>query len=72
MKKADFAELFGEGTEIRKMMVAFVRSMVMPRSGVKHIRKEKNWTDEVWERYERITGEERPALFRRPKDEDRD
>src|SRR5437660_250366 len=37
-----FASLFQEGTEIRKMMVAFVRAMVMRGSGVKHIRKAKS------------------------------
>lgn len=64
LSRDEFAEQFQEGTEIRKMTVAFIRSMVMPKSGVKHIRKTKNWTDEVWELYERVTGEQRPELFR--------
>ena len=65
--KADFGDLFQEGTVIRKTIVAFVRSMVQPGSGVKHHRKpEPNWTERVWERYERITGQQRPPLFRRP------
>lgn len=38
--------------------------MIKHGSGVKHMRAQKRWSDEVWEMYERITGEERPALFR--------
>lgn len=64
MTKNEFGDLFREGTEIRKLLVAFMRSMVMPRSGVKHIRKTPSWTEEVWERYERITGKQRPERFR--------
>jgi hypothetical protein len=64
VSKDEFGELFQEGTEIRKMIVAFIRSMVMPGSGVKHVRKCKSWTDEVWEIYERVTGKERPELSR--------
>jgi four helix bundle protein len=61
--KDEFDKLFQEGTEIRKMTVAFIRSMVKPKSGVKHVRKQVSWTDEVWERYERITGKPRPEMF---------
>ena len=61
--KDDFAKWFQEGTEIRKMTVAFIKSMVMPGSGVKHKRKYVSWTEQVWENYERITGQKRPALF---------
>jgi four helix bundle protein len=61
--KDAFAELFQQGTEIRKMIVAFIKSMVMPGSGVKHKRKYVSWTDQVWECYERLTGNKRPALF---------
>lgn len=57
-------ELFRIGTKIRKGIVAFIRSMVKHGSGVKHIRKEVKWSNQVWELYERITGEERPALLR--------
>lgn len=42
LPQADFGELFQEGTEIRKMMVAFIASMVQSGSGVKHMRKESN------------------------------
>ena len=65
LTRAAFGELFQEGTEIRKMVVAFIRSMVMPGSGVKNIHKYKNWTDTVWEIYERTTGKERPEFFER-------
>lgn len=41
--------------------------MVKHGGGVKHTRKQKSWNDEVWEIYERITGEERPELFRTQK-----
>jgi len=67
--KDEFGVWFQEGTEIRKMIVSFIQSMTRPGSGVKHMRKYKSWTDEVWERYERITGKQRPELFR-TKDEE--
>ena len=60
-----FAKLFQEGTEIRKMIVSFVRSMVMSGSGVKNVRKVKAFREEVWEIYERITGKPRPEFFQR-------
>jgi four helix bundle protein len=66
----EFGDLFQEGTEIRKMMVAFIRSMVKPGSGVKHLRKCKSWTDQVWEIYERVTGRERPPLYPGPAEAD--
>ena len=61
---ADFDKLFREGTEIRMMTVSFIRSMVLPGSGVKNLRKCKSWTEEVWECYERLTGQPRPEFFR--------
>jgi four helix bundle protein len=70
--KDEFAEMFREGTEIRKMTVAFIRSMVLPGSGVKHVRKVTSFTDEVWERYERITGRPRPDLFKKQPEEETD
>ena len=54
------------------MTVAFIRSMVLPGSGVKHIRKQTDWTDRVWEIYERITGQQRPALFQKRPEQDED
>jgi four helix bundle protein len=64
LTKSAFAEFFQQGTEIRKMTIGFIKSMVMPGSGVKNIRKVKPWREEVWELYERITGEQRPEFFR--------
>ncbi len=64
LTKDEFGELFEEGTEIRKMTVAFLKSMTKFGSGVKHMRKYKSWTDQVWEVYERTTGKQRPELFR--------
>jgi four helix bundle protein len=61
--KDEFAEWFQEGTEIRKMTIAFIKSMVMPGSGVKHQRTYVSWTEQVWQNFERITGQKRPALF---------
>jgi hypothetical protein len=59
--KAEFAKRFQEGTEIRKMIVAFIRALVQPGSGLKHLRKQASWTDRVWEVYERTTGQRRPG-----------
>jgi hypothetical protein len=70
LQKDEFGELFQEGTEIRKLTVALIRSMVKPGSGVKHIRKASNFTEDVWEIYERVTGQQRPELFRRKTDDD--
>jgi four helix bundle protein len=63
VSKAEFAELFQEGTEIRKMTVSFISSMIKPGSGAKYLRKQPSWTDQVWEIYERVTGQKRPPLF---------
>ena len=71
LSKNEFASLFSEGTEIRKMTVGLIQSMIKPGGGVKHIRKYKSWTEEVLERYERITGKPRPEFFR-TKTEDED
>src|SRR5438445_8822682 len=43
-----FADLFQQGTEIRKMTIGFIKSMVMPGSGVKKIRKMPSWSEQVW------------------------
>ena len=66
LSREDFGVLFQEGTEIRKMIVKFVQSMTQPGSGVKHMRHLKSWSEQVWEIYERITGQPRPAMFRAP------
>jgi four helix bundle protein len=63
LSRDDFGNLFQEGTEIRKMAVCFIRSLVMPGSGVKNFKKLKSWTEQVWECYEKITGKPRPEFF---------
>ena len=68
--KDEFGELFQEGTEIRKMMVGFITSMVKSGSGVKHIHKTLSWSEECWQRYERITGRQRPEMFQPKAEED--
>lgn len=65
LDKDRFGELFQEGTDIRKMTIGFIKSMVMPSSGVKNIRKIPSWSEQVWEMFERVTGEQRPEFFRR-------
>ncbi len=60
LTRDQFGPLFLEGTEIRKMTIAFLKSMTKQGSGVKHIKKLKSWTDEVWESWEKATGKERP------------
>jgi len=64
LDKNSFGALFAEGTEIRRMIVAFVKSMVMQGSGVKNARRPHRHSEQVWEIYERITGEARPEFFR--------
>ena len=63
ISRAEYADLFRLGTEIRKLTVGFLQSMVKQGSGVKYSTKLKSWTDQVWETYERITGKPRPPLF---------
>src|SRR5262245_52183882 len=64
LDKDAYAALLQEGTEIRKMIVRFLRSMVLSGSRVKNIQKIKPWREEVWEVYERQTGQQRPEFFR--------
>lgn len=61
--KGDYGTLFEAGTEIRKIIVGFITSMVKPGSGVKNLRPIKSWSEHVWEVYERLTGKTRPAIF---------
>jgi four helix bundle protein len=63
LDKDAFVRLFEEGTTARKIVVAFIGSMVKHGSGVRNLRKIKSWTDEGWEIYERVTGNKRPAIF---------
>ena len=68
LSQEEFGAEFQEGTEIRKMMVAFIKSMTKTGSGVKHIRKNKSWTEETWERFETLTGHSRPDWVPRADD----
>jgi four helix bundle protein len=58
-----YAAFFRQGTSGRKLTVAFIRSMIMPRGGVKTISRPVNWSNQSWEIYERVTGKPRPAMF---------
>jgi len=62
--KPMYETLFRQGTAIRKMTVGLITSMIRPGGGVKFFRRQKSWSDEVWELYERVTGKERPELYR--------
>jgi four helix bundle protein len=62
--KATYGQLFRQGTDVRKQIVAFMVSMTRPGTGVKHMRPTKSWSDQVWELYERTTGQQRPSEFR--------
>jgi four helix bundle protein len=63
LDKEAFADLFREGTAIRRLTVAFIRAMILPRGGVSTLGNPKNWSNQVWEIYERTTGKRRPAIF---------
>jgi four helix bundle protein len=70
LDKDQFATLYGEGVEIRKITVAFIRSMILPRGGVRTLGKPASWSSRVWEIYERVTGQQRPPMFEPPPPED--
>ena len=72
LDKTEFGELFQEGTEIRKLTVSFISAMIKPGSGAKHLRKRPDWTDQVWEIYERVTGRPRPELYDQAKSDGRE
>src|SRR6188474_101330 len=57
LNKTEYANLFREGTTIRKLTVAFIRSMIMPRGGVRTLGRTQSWSSKVWEIYERVTGQ---------------
>jgi four helix bundle protein len=63
LAKDRYGALFREGTAIRKLTVAFIRGMVMPRGGVRTLGKTKSWSSQTWEIYERVTCKPRPAMF---------
>jgi hypothetical protein len=62
LRKEEFGRHYVTGTELRKMIVGFIRSMVMPRSGVRNIRPTKTWSERVREIYERTIGEPPPPF----------
>ena len=69
LDKETFGQLWSEGVEIRKMTVAFIRAMILPRGGVRTLGKTVSWSSRVWEIYERTTGQPRPAMFDPPQPE---
>lgn len=60
LTKDEFGKLYAEGAALKKANIAFIRSMVMPRSGVRNIRRTKCWSEKVAEIYERVTGQPAP------------
>ena len=66
LDKDQFAKLWSEGVEIRKLTVAFIRAMIMPRGGVRTLGRPPTWSSRVWEIYERVTGQPRPERFQDP------
>jgi four helix bundle protein len=69
LSKDLFARLYREGTAIRKLTVAFIRAMVLPRGGVRTRSKSPSWSNQVWEIYERVTGKPRPEMWASTNDE---
>jgi four helix bundle protein len=67
--KETFGRLWQEGVEIRKLTVSFIRSMILPRGGVRTQGRPPTWSSRVWEIYERVTGQPRPAMFEPPSPE---
>jgi len=66
LSKERFAALFRDGTAIRKLTIAFIRAMILPRGGVRTAGAKPNWPGRVWEIYERLTGKARPEQFKTP------
>jgi len=62
LTKDEFGRLYDARNELRKMIVGFIRSMVMPRSGVRNIRRTKSWSEKVAEIFERVTGNPPPPI----------
>lgn len=62
LSRDEFGELYAAGTELRKMTVGFIRSMVMPKGGVRHMRRTKSWSEKVAEIFERVTGHPSPPI----------
>jgi four helix bundle protein len=62
LSRDEFAELYQAGNRLRKMIVGFIRSMIKPRGGVRHIRRTKSWSEKVSEIFERVTGKPPPLI----------
>ena len=62
LSKEEFGGFYNTGNELRKMIIGFIRSMIMPRSGVRNIRKTKSWSEKVAEIFERVTGNPPPPI----------
>jgi len=60
LAKTEFGELYASGGALKKAIVAFIRSMIMPQSGVRNIRRTKSWSERTAEIYERVTGQPPP------------
>jgi hypothetical protein len=63
LEKDEFANLWSEGIAIRKLTVAFIRAMILPRGGVRTLGRPQSWSSRTWEIYERVTGQRRPEMF---------
>jgi four helix bundle protein len=64
--KDSIGHLWTEEVEIRKLTVAFIRSRILPRGGVRTLGRPRSWSSRVWEIYERVTGQTRPEMFNEP------
>jgi four helix bundle protein len=62
LSKDEFSQFYASGNELRKMTNGLIRSMVMPQSGVRNIRRSKSWSERVREIYERTTGRPAPGF----------
>ncbi len=47
VNKEIFTQLWNEGIEIRKMTIAFIRAMILPRGGVRTLGKPTSWSSRV-------------------------
>jgi four helix bundle protein len=66
LDKEQFGRCWQEGIEIRRLTVVFIRSMILPRGGVRTIGRPPTWSSRVWGIYERVTGQPRPTTFNEP------
>ena len=68
--KDQLGGLWQEEIEIRTLTVAFIRSMILPHGGVRTLGRPPTWSSRVWELYEHVTGQPRPAMFDEPMSEE--